>query len=75
MYTLDKIVKKHVFSRNRNHEMAAILLKKINSEGYSRIVELQNRRVFHSKIQYFERKTWARLGSFINPRVNEFVHS
>ena len=53
MYSVDKIVIKHVFSRFRNHEMAATLLKQINSEGYSRKVELQNRGVFHSKIQYF----------------------
>ena len=53
MYNLYKIVKKHVFSRIRNHEMAAILFEKINSEGYSRIVELQIRRVFHSKTLYF----------------------
>ena len=64
-----------MFLRRRNHEMAVILLKQINSEGYSRIVELKNTgEYFISKLSIFRGK-FGQFGCFINPRVNEFVHS
>ena len=53
MCTLDKNVKKQVFLRSRNHEMAAILFQKLNSECYSRIVELQLGRLFLYKTLFF----------------------
>ena len=67
-------MKKHVFSRVPNHAMAAILFQKLNSEGYSRIVELQVGRLFLYKTVFLEEKLELTL-VFHKFTCYEFVHS